>query len=256
MSAHISAAALPLPAPAQGRNLRSRGLAFRKGGLRYARNADLAREGDERRPMLAGNAVLAPIAHARAMALEPSRNGLQPERVDQVGVPHGDEIRALSALIQARSLSSPSAAGALYVDAVSNRPDTSPAASQVRDQQAKRLTRLRERLQLSVQDAADLAGVSRHAWSRMEKGVSNLDGVAVARFAGANGLGAEYIITGGLVGLPEALVRELVQVEAAELAGVEVGTVGVPVRVPRGRKRQTRTAGRSTSAKPTEGAKN
>jgi len=131
--------------------------------------------------------------------------------------------------------------------------DRSDAASKVRDEQAARLTRLRERLGLTVTDAAKMAGVSRFAWARMERAESNLDAVALARFVNAAKLPAEYVVTGRHDGLPPGLVRELVQVEVLDQAAREGDAARTPPPAgpaPRGRKRQTRTPRNANEATP------
>lgn len=136
--------------------------------------------------------------------------------------------------------------------------DQSPAASAVRDAQAERLTRLRQRLGLSVAKAAELGGVSRFAWARMEQARANLDGVALARFVTALGLPSEYVVTGRFDGLPPGLQRELIQVEAREAmeaAGGAVRSFPPPGPAPRGRKRRKSTARTASEATPTGASK-
>lgn len=90
--------------------------------------------------------------------------------------------------------------------------DESEEAQAVAVEQAARLRRLRERFG-PVGPAHAAAGISRDAWGRMERGETRIDAVALARWATHHGVSPEYVLTGGLSGLPGDLARELVQVE-------------------------------------------
>lgn len=122
--------------------------------------------------------------------------------------------------------------------------DTSAAASRVRAAQQERLQRLREAVEPLQADAARRAGVSVHAWSRMETGKSSVDAVALARWCEAHGLPADYVITGRLDGLPDPLKRILMMAEA-EAATRSGGRPGIsepaspPLKRTRGRPRRT-----------------
>lgn len=125
--------------------------------------------------------------------------------------------------------------------------DRTEAASRIRTQQQERLRRLRMIVEPVQADAARRAGVSVHAWSRMETGGATVDPVALARWCEAHGLPADYVITGRLDGLPDALKRLLVLAEAeqqsAEQSGISVPSSPQPKRS-RGRPR--RNAGKAT----------
>jgi transcriptional regulator with XRE-family HTH domain len=98
--------------------------------------------------------------------------------------------------------------------------DTSAEADQLLQQQSRRLLRFRIALGLSRQQAADMAGVARFTWRRMEMGTSRIDTVPLRRFLAAyervSNLPAEYVISGNTSGLPPDLVRDLVRMEIEE----------------------------------------
>jgi transcriptional regulator with XRE-family HTH domain len=127
------------------------------------------------------------------------------------------------------------------VPLVGTKPDMTPAVSKVRNEQAARLTRLRELLDLGVGQAAEYAGVSRHSWKRMETGEANIDAVALARFLREAKLPAEYVVTGGYAGLPDALVKALVAAELPRPPAAEEQTSAGAGRARRGRPRRIGT---------------
>lgn len=92
--------------------------------------------------------------------------------------------------------------------------DRSTTATQIRAAQQERLARLRQIMEPVQADAARRAGVSVHAWSRMETGKSTVDPVALARWCEAHDLPADYVILGRLDGLPDALKRLMIAAEA------------------------------------------
>jgi predicted transcriptional regulator len=49
--------------------------------------------------------------------------------------------------------------------------EKTPGISSIRIAQAARLTRLRTVLEIGLGEAAEMAGLSRHQWSRMERGL-------------------------------------------------------------------------------------
>ena len=91
--------------------------------------------------------------------------------------------------------------------------DKSKTASEVRAAQQQRLGRLRQIMEPVQADAARRAGVSVHAWSRMETGKATVDPVALARWCAAHDIPAEYVITGRLDGLPDAVKRLVIYAE-------------------------------------------
>ena len=93
-----------------------------------------------------------------------------------------------------------------------------PAISALRAAQASRLTRLRTVLEIGLAEAAEMAGMSRHQWSRMERGLANLDGTHLARFVQRVGIPGEYVLTGSFMGLSDQLIRNLAEREARERA--------------------------------------
>lgn len=95
--------------------------------------------------------------------------------------------------------------------------------------QSTRLARLRRLVGMQKGDAADVAGVSRFSWYRMEEGKARIDAVALARFLAYRNLPAEYVISGGFLGLPPDLVRDLVRDEEHEAAAAAVSSEAPPV---------------------------
>jgi transcriptional regulator with XRE-family HTH domain len=95
-----------------------------------------------------------------------------------------------------------------------NHADTSTTASRIRAAQQERLARLRQIMEPVQADAARRAGVSFHAWSRMETGKSTVDAVALARWCEAHNLPADYVILGRLDGLPDPVKRAVIAAEA------------------------------------------
>lgn len=87
--------------------------------------------------------------------------------------------------------------------------DKSPVAARIKADQARRLRWLREQMGLQQIEAAELAGVTRFSWYRMEKGASLIDTVALARFLGAHGFSADYVVSGRTGGLPDDLAYDL-----------------------------------------------
>jgi transcriptional regulator with XRE-family HTH domain len=98
-------------------------------------------------------------------------------------------------------------------------------------------------------DAARRAGVSVHAWSRMETGKATVDPVALARWCNAHDIPAEYVITGRLDGLPDAVKRLVIwsEREAEMQSAAPLGTsapASPPLKRSRGRpRRKPDTAG-------------
>lgn len=99
---------------------------------------------------------------------------------------------------------------------MTRKSDVSETASAIAAGQAERLRRLRRLLTAYQADAGDAAGVSKDAWSRMEIGTTRVDCVALARFAAAYDVPAEYVVTGRLAGMREDLIRRVTMAEAAE----------------------------------------
>lgn len=99
---------------------------------------------------------------------------------------------------------------------MTRKSDLSAAASAMARDQAARLRRLR-RLATGYQaDAAEAAGVSKDAWSRMELGQARMDAVALGRFALSYDVPAEYVITGRIAGFRDELLRRVVAAERLE----------------------------------------
>lgn len=127
--------------------------------------------------------------------------------------------------------------------------DKSHTASEVRAAQQRRLTRLRQIIEPVQADAARRAGVSVHAWSRMETGKATVDPVALARWCTAHDIPAEYVITGRLDGLPDPVKRLVIWAEReAETQSAAQPGISAPASPPpkrtRGRpKRKPGTAG-------------
>lgn len=84
-----------------------------------------------------------------------------------------------------------------------------PAASRIKDLQARRLTALREMLEPFKKDAAESAGVSEHSWGRYEQGESGIDPIALATFCLKYKVPAEWVITGRLFGMPDDLIQKI-----------------------------------------------
>ena len=117
--------------------------------------------------------------------------------------------------------------------------DDSEAAASVRKAQQVRLRRLRESVEPVQANAARRAGVSVHSWSRMETGLSSVDIVALARWCESYNLPADYVVTGRLDGLPDAVKRQLILAETALAAAATSGAVqGPPSQRRRGRPRR------------------
>jgi len=117
-----------------------------------------------------------------------------------------------------------------------------PAISALRAVQASRLTRLRVVLEIGLAEAAEMAGMSRHQWSRMERGLANLDGTHLARFVQRVGIPGEYVLTGSFMGLSDQLIRNLAEREARERAVAAGHMAALPDRPRRGRPRQKNKA--------------
>lgn len=92
--------------------------------------------------------------------------------------------------------------------------DQSLSAAEIAASQARRLGLLRQALGLPQVEAARIAGVTRDAWGRYERGDSRIDAVSLARFLGAVALAGGYVITGNFDGMPAELVRDLIRAEA------------------------------------------
>jgi len=119
----------------------------------------------------------------------------------------------MNAILQAPISRWPQTPSARNVRGMVEHSDTSQAASDIRAAQQQRLTRLRQIMEPVQADAARRAGVSVHAWSRMETGRSTVDPVALARWCGAHAIPAEYVITGHLDGLPDRVKRLVIRAE-------------------------------------------
>jgi len=96
--------------------------------------------------------------------------------------------------------------------------DKSPEATRIAAEQQQRLRRLRVALTPNQAEAARASGVGKDAWNKMEMGRTRVNAVALARFCGAYGLPTEYVMTGAFTGLPDGLVRQLVDLERLEEA--------------------------------------
>jgi transcriptional regulator with XRE-family HTH domain len=132
--------------------------------------------------------------------------------------------------------------------------DRSPEAAEIADGQRIRLRRLREVLTPYQAEAARAAGVSNDSWNNMELGRSRISIVALARFCAAfgrpyGGLPTEYVTTGRLSGLPDNLVRQILELEKEEAAGPpaepsEGGTSEPAGQSPSGKPKRRRKDGR------------
>lgn len=87
--------------------------------------------------------------------------------------------------------------------------DKSVEASRIKAAQARRLLWLREQMGLRQMQAAELAGVTRFSWGRMEKGEALIDTVALVRFLARWGYSADWVVSGRATGLPEDLAYDL-----------------------------------------------
>ena len=128
--------------------------------------------------------------------------------------------------------------------------DKSKTASEVRAAQQLRLARLRQIMEPVQADAARRAGVSVHAWSRMETGKATVDPVALARWCAAHDIPAEYVITGRLDGLSEAVKRLVVRAEQEaelQLAGPQNTSAPATPLPKRSRGRPRRNSGTATA---------
>ena len=96
--------------------------------------------------------------------------------------------------------------------------DTGPEASRIAREQQERLRRLRSIVAPVQVEAARAAGVTKDVWNRMELGRTRVDPIALARFCAAYDLPAGYVVTGHFAGLPDGVIRRLVQLEAEEAA--------------------------------------
>lgn len=109
---------------------------------------------------------------------------------------------------------------------MSSKSDRLGGASEIAAAQAQRLRRLRALVCGYQIDAAEAGGVSADTWSRMETAQARLDCVALARWAAAYEVPAEYVITGRLYGLSDELLRLVARAE--EAAAPANGPVGGP----------------------------
>jgi transcriptional regulator with XRE-family HTH domain len=142
--------------------------------------------------------------------------------------------------MQARSIGVQCAPVAGYPARMVGTPDMTPAVSRVRNAQAVRLKRLRELLDLTIRESSDMAGASEDVWSRMERGLANIDAVKLARWCLANAVPGEYVLTGSLLGMPDHINRALVEAEVrARLAAEGHISPAAPI-VRRGRPRKVR----------------
>lgn len=158
-------------------------------------------------------------------------------------------ISAMNALKQEHSSQWKCATGAHMPDPMVKAADFEPeAALEIQEAQGRRLTRLRARLGLDLNEAAQMGRVDRDAWGRAERGKAKINPIALSRFVAAvqsltnTRISANYVITGSLDGLDDALARELVEAESLEKRGAPTDTVLPSGRKPRGRKRQKSTA--------------
>jgi len=121
------------------------------------------------------------------------------------------------------------------------------AALKIQRDQGARLTRLRLRLGLDQGEAAELARTGYDAWGRAERGVAKINPIALQRFIAAvqaqtsTRISANYVISGDLDGIDDALRRELIEVENLEKRGAPTDIALPSGRKPRGRKRQKNT---------------
>jgi hypothetical protein len=126
-------------------------------------------------------------------------------------------------------------------------------ANQIRAAQAARLERIRLLLELTVREAADMAGMSNHAWGRMERAETTIDSVGLARFGQAVRLNCgDYVLSGSLTGLPDHVIRRLVEREIREQLAAEGRTEAPPDRVRRGRPRRAGTESSEGESMPDE----
>lgn len=149
---------------------------------------------------------------------------------------------------QERSYPSPAALFHGSPADVTNRPPLTPAASILRDTQGARLYRIRRVLGLTVNQAAAMAQISRHAVKRAEQGQANLDGLAIGLLAAETKVQlANYVISGDYSGLAPGMIEELIQVEAAEQRAALEGTAAAGLPEPPGRKRRKYTARKASA---------
>jgi transcriptional regulator with XRE-family HTH domain len=156
----------------------------------------------------------------------------------------------MNAILQAPLSRWPRNSAARNLRGMVEHSDTSKAASDIRAAQQQRLTRLRQIMEPVQADAARRAGVSGHAWSRMETGKATVDPVALARWCNAHGIPAEYVITGRLDGLSEAVKRLVIraELEADQQSTAQAGTSAPASQPPkRSRGRPRRNSGIATA---------
>lgn len=140
----------------------------------------------------------------------------------------------MSAPLQVQTLNFLCATTARHKRGMVKKSDETPAAQAIIAAQSARLERLRRLMGLSLIHAANLAGVTRFTWSRMEKAGARIDAVALGRFLREVKMPAEYVISGGYAGLPPELVRDLIRDEqkshdAPAVARGEAGHIAEPL---------------------------
>jgi transcriptional regulator with XRE-family HTH domain len=135
---------------------------------------------------------------------------------------------------------------------MAGKPDMRPAVQAVREAQGQRLERLRRVLNRTQTEAAEMARISGDSWYRMERGLANLDGTHLAIYAQEEGITIEYVLTGGLDGLPDAVKRSLIEAEIRDrlVAEGHMPDASGPAR--RGRPRRKSTTCSEAAETPAE----
>jgi transcriptional regulator with XRE-family HTH domain len=122
-----------------------------------------------------------------------------------------------------------------------------PAASRLKALQSARLKALRELVEPYKKDAAEVAGVSEHSWGRYEANdKSGINPLALAAFALAYKVPAEWVLTGRLTGMPDDLISKLYEGYPQLLAASREGSeapLPQPEAPSRTRARASRTPG-------------
>jgi DNA-binding XRE family transcriptional regulator len=91
-------------------------------------------------------------------------------------------------------------------------PPLTPAASRLKELQARRLKAIRELLEPFQKDAAEAAGVSEHSWGRYESGQSEINPLALAFFVKKYpDATADWVLTGDMRGLSNEVIDRLYQ---------------------------------------------
>jgi hypothetical protein len=103
---------------------------------------------------------------------------------------------------------------------MAKRTRDSPANQLLQKQQSRRLQHLRRALGVLRTTAAEMAGVSRYSWRRMEDGDARIDMVALRHFLAAceryPNLPGEYVLSGSTDGLPLLLAMNLMELDRLE----------------------------------------